>query len=95
MYEILTYLLNQGYENVDLIDGKPARYITLDEAQQELQEFLLDTLDAYNRGDLENEYKPSDYLIKNSSTYETYHISWNSSKTGINLVSPAEFIKAS
>jgi hypothetical protein len=95
MFEILIYLVNQGFINADLIDNKPAQYQTLNEAHQELQEHLLDTLESYQSGDLQDEYSPEDYLIKHTKTFETYHVAWNSDKTGINLVNPVDFIKAS
>lgn len=95
MYEILTYLLNSGYENVDLVDGKPAVYVTLEEAKQELEEFLIDTLEAFQEGNLQEPYTPEGYLIKHTKTYETYHVVWNSDKSGIKLINPEDFIKAS
>lgn len=95
MFEILIYLVNQGFVHADFIENKPVQHLTLDDAKQVLQEHLLETLEAYQSGNLQDEYNPEDYLIKHSKTFETYHVVWNSNKTGINLVNPADFIKAS
>ena len=62
-YEVESLYFNDDWENDFQIDGEPARFNTLEEAQEFLKSHLADELEAYNEGSLDDLTEADDYRI--------------------------------
>lgn len=75
-FEVLTEEFGR-FINTSTQDGAPVYFQTLEAAREGLEERLLDVVHSVNNGDMDSEYDPSEFLIRDVCADETFTLDWN------------------
>jgi uncharacterized protein (UPF0297 family) len=86
IFRVLT-LVSDDFEHTDTL-----HFSTLDAARKDLQQHLINVIDAVKNGDMMDEYDPSEYMIQDVISGDNYIAKWtDDSKQHISVARQPQF----